>query len=47
MGFLIGLVLMLVPLPRSLLIWPFPVWVILVSATMLIGHRSIEANTAG
>ncbi len=38
-GYLTGLVLLVIPLSRALLIWLFPVWVAAVSVTLLVRHH--------
>jgi len=46
LGYLAGLALLAAPLPRTLLIWLFPVWISLVSASLLVRHRLLDAESA-
>ena len=39
LGYVAGLVLVIAPLPRTLLIWLFPAWISLVSASLLVTQR--------
>jgi len=39
LGYAAGVVLVIAPLPRALLIWLFPTWISLVSASLLVTHR--------
>jgi MFS family permease len=44
MGYVAGLTLLIAPLTRTLLIWLFPVWIILASTSLLIRHRQLGAD---
>ena len=46
LGYLAGLTLLVAPLPPTLLIWLFPVWISLVSASLLVRHRLLEVESA-
>ena len=46
-GYAVGLTLLLAPLPNTALTFVFPIWVAVVSATMLVRRRLIESATAG
>lgn len=41
-GYVVGATLMLVPLPNVLMTWIFPVWIAIVSLSMLIRRQQIE-----
>jgi hypothetical protein len=42
-GYVIGLTLLLVPVPNNLLTYVFPVWVAVLSATLLVRRDRIES----
>jgi MFS family permease len=44
LGYLVGVVLLFAPLSPPLLIWLFPTWVILVSASLLVRRRFLESD---
>jgi len=46
LGYLAGAVLLFAPLSRTLLIWLFPTWVIVVSASLLVRHRLLDSEDA-
>ena len=46
LGYFAGVILLFAPLSRTLLMWLFPMWVIVISGSMLVRKRQLDSGTS-